>query len=845
MPIRARIFVLLALFLPLARAASGQTPTPTPTAGPTTSASATTFTIQNDHAVSGVKIQVEPDGSVWFLVPSNDRLVQLLPDGVTMRQWQIRDDKNLGANPVDFEIDGDFVWIVENGESQINAGFSAFGRLDTRTGAFREWIIPGSRPAGLYRAPDGTFWVPQSGHFLQSVDPVTLQVTDYRSSKTFAYSDVTVGPDGALWMVDFGNNRLVRYVPGAAEETSWTLLAPTVARLNPTQIGFDDAGNLWISELSAFRMDRFDPRTNQLLSYGGFQNPYHFEISNGRVYVTEAVGGNGALVVLDPSLASALGSTVTPETLDVRSTPERRLAVVRDTTATMSTFTSTPARAEDSTVIVSSTSTGIVRTIYPSTNGYGLAVTPAGVWVGSEGKLLRVQLQTIGAPTDPTVPLAAQFGVSPGDRIKVESTLFNRGTANIVVDVLYLFSPGSLAPHNTVTVAPGQTVFLADTFESASTNAAVEFGPVRFRVTSGNAADLAASVRTARFATDGSSFGFAIPALASAQLPGSGSVRTLFTGTRGGEVSVFGAYSPAGADATATLVAPDGTVRGTRHLVFAPNTLQEFNPAASAFGVAAEAGDVIRVAVASGSVQAYVNLFDSGVGEVARSLPASASTTGALLGLSNGTAPGGSFVSDLFLANPDSTRTANVTLAFAPSNGSGAPSTATVVVPAGGSLATPDVLRALFSFTGEGTLSFSSDVPVAAAARVASRRPGGDYAGFSPALLDADAIAPGGAASSVGAPQTDKRQTDLLLFNPSDAAATATVIGFDEHGVETGRRDVPVGARASVRIPAVLTTLNGGGLAGRVRVQAAGARIFAATEQIDLGTGDVEVAALR
>ena len=155
MSIRVRIFALLGLTLLLARAVSGQTPTPTPTAGPTTSASATTFTIQNDRSVTGVKIQVQPDGSVWFLVPSNDRLVQLMPDGVTMRQWQIRDDKNIGANPVDFEIDGDFVWIVENGESQINAGFSAFGRLDTRTGAFREWIIPGSRPAGLYRAPDG------------------------------------------------------------------------------------------------------------------------------------------------------------------------------------------------------------------------------------------------------------------------------------------------------------------------------------------------------------------------------------------------------------------------------------------------------------------------------------------------------------------------------------------------------------------------------------------------------------------------------------------------------------------------------------------------------------------
>ncbi len=68
-----------------------------------------------------------PDGTVWFLVPSNDRIVQLQPDGVTFKQWQIRLDKDLGANPVDFQIDGNFIWFIENGESLIDAGFSALG----------------------------------------------------------------------------------------------------------------------------------------------------------------------------------------------------------------------------------------------------------------------------------------------------------------------------------------------------------------------------------------------------------------------------------------------------------------------------------------------------------------------------------------------------------------------------------------------------------------------------------------------------------------------------------------------------------------------------------------------
>ena len=115
----------------------------------TTVPAGTLLAMENSKAVSGVRIQTQPDGTVWFLVPSNDRIVQLQSDGVTMKQWQIREDKDIGANPVDFKIDGNIVWFIENGESLIDAGHSVFGRLDTTTGQLREWIVPGSAPGRL------------------------------------------------------------------------------------------------------------------------------------------------------------------------------------------------------------------------------------------------------------------------------------------------------------------------------------------------------------------------------------------------------------------------------------------------------------------------------------------------------------------------------------------------------------------------------------------------------------------------------------------------------------------------------------------------------------------------
>src|SRR5262249_54562870 len=242
-PMSRRFRYLPALFagLCLCPALSAQTPTPTPTPSPTPTPTAaplapvpsgSLLATENAHAVTGERIINQPDGTIWFLIPSSDRIVQLQPDGVTFKQWQIRPDANIGANPVDFEIDGTTIWFIENGESLIDAGYSAFGRLDTTTGALREWVVPGSKPAAFYRAPDGKVWFPQTNGRLQSLDLNSLQVIDYRSLQTFAYADAVIGPDGALWLADFGDNRIVRYELGSKTETSWTFFDPNVGRLN-------------------------------------------------------------------------------------------------------------------------------------------------------------------------------------------------------------------------------------------------------------------------------------------------------------------------------------------------------------------------------------------------------------------------------------------------------------------------------------------------------------------------------------------------------------------------------------------------------------------------------------
>jgi streptogramin lyase len=847
MPKTPRFPGILVISLLAARAVSAQTDTST------TIAAGSSYATEKSGTVSGVRVDVRPDGSVWFLLPALDRIAVLRGDQMT--QWQIRDDSHLGANPVDFEVDGDVIWFIANGESGVDAGHSIFGRLDTATGQEREWEVPGARPAGFYRAPDGKVWLPQTDRRLQSVDLNTLEVVDHRSgnsdgtgTQTIAYSDIVLGSDGALWLTDFGNNRVVRYEPGASQETSWTTLDPTTGLLNPSQIAFDEQGRLWISEFTGSRMDRLDPATGELAIFGGFANPIHFGFFGGRVYVAEAAGSKGQIAVLDPLLAGFGTRTIEPQTLEVRTIVNALKAVVHDRTITPTTFASSPEAIAAADLKVTVGVGGVLRTEIPWTNAYGIDVVGGEVWVGSSGKLARLALQTIGGASDLVAPVATQLAGPVESEGRVDIMLYNPTDTPIAGEALYLFSPGYLAARATFNVGPGGTALLSDAFGDLGSATIPINGPVRLLVASGPADQLVARVRTARARADGGSFGYAEPALSASQGLGSGSSRTLFTGGRDSETSVFGFYTPSGAEAEFTLVAPDGTVRGTIPLSVIANIGQEFQPAASAFGVAAEPGDVIRVQVTSGTLFPYVRISEDGTGDAAVSLPVEAASdavfpnAGSAVGLFDT-----SFGSDLFLSNPDASQSAAVTVFYYPLGSRAAPASATLTLDPGASQVIGDVLRTLFGVDlDQGTLTLASDVPVASSLRIAAVKEEGDFATLALPIEPDGIVLPGAPAFVIGAPQTPTRRTNLLFFNRG-AAGTVTVIGYNGNNSEIGRLQIAIGDHQARRVDSAMAALGAEEERnGRLVVQASdGMLLYAWAAEVDGPTGDVEIIPFR
>jgi len=405
---------------------------------------------------------------------------------------------------------------------------------------------------------------------------------------------------------------------------------------------------------------------------------------------------------------------------------------------------------------------------------------------------------------------------------------------------LFQYSAGAFPQPRAFTLAPGQTLEVPDAFVGASTFQSLVTGSVRLQVTTGQAADLVASVRSL-VSVGGGSFGAAVVAQTSDEAMGAGETRTLFTGGRTGDGSTLGFFTPSGAQAVFQLVGPDGAVRGTRSVSPVNNVFETHNPAASFFGLPAASGDVVRVQVTSGVLQPFVLVQDAGTRDVAAVLPAAASADSVFPNVSSRSAGPIRIVSSLAISNPDTTRSATVSATYYPVGGASSVP-AGVVLPPGGSVFYDDPVATLFHASeGEGAVVLTSDAPVAATIWTGSREPnsGAQLAGAT-APLDGTASVPSGGATVFFVQNQAPRHTSLLLFNRGDAG-TVTLTAFGRAGTELGQVSLPIAASTAVRLDNLFEAIGSPAVLGRVRINPSpGTRIYAQTFTRDGTTGDLD-----
>src|SRR2546426_5737533 len=126
-------------------------------------------------------------------------------------------------------------------------------------------VAPGAGPHDVAAAPTAggpVYYTAQRTGKLGVLDPKTGKYDEIPLGRGSAPHGVVVGPDGAPWITDGGQNAIVRVDPKTREVKTWPLPANHGnANLNtPT---FDKRGRLWFTGQSGV-YGRLDPKTGDM-----------------------------------------------------------------------------------------------------------------------------------------------------------------------------------------------------------------------------------------------------------------------------------------------------------------------------------------------------------------------------------------------------------------------------------------------------------------------------------------------------------------------------------------------------------------------------------------------------
>ncbi len=154
-------------------------------------------------------IAAGPDGALWFLTYRSNLIGRMTPAGVaTLFRAPVGGQGTWGNGGITAGSDGALWFIADSG--------SAIGRITT-TGLTSTFPLPSGHGwvSAMTSGPDGALWftwlsntgsntigrLTTSGQFTTFTDP-SLGSADWNSGDHRYLSDITSGPDGALWFSD-------------------------------------------------------------------------------------------------------------------------------------------------------------------------------------------------------------------------------------------------------------------------------------------------------------------------------------------------------------------------------------------------------------------------------------------------------------------------------------------------------------------------------------------------------------------------------------------------------------------------------------------------------------------
>ena len=195
-----------------------------------------------------------------------------------------------------------------DGALWFTEGVGLIGRIDPVSHAITQYPVPGltltslASPHGITSGPDGDLWFTEPQvHRIAKIDPNSDEITSYCLNTVIDAYEITAGSDGALWFTDEGG-AIGRIDPTTDTITSYTL--PATEPENPdspynpdtTEITSGPDGALWFTDPSNSLIGRIDPTSHEFNLFSlrdGSKDPTGITSGpDGALWFTEPSGEN-------------------------------------------------------------------------------------------------------------------------------------------------------------------------------------------------------------------------------------------------------------------------------------------------------------------------------------------------------------------------------------------------------------------------------------------------------------------------------------------------------------------------------------------------------------------------
>lgn len=214
--------------------------------------------IEIDEGTHPHNLIVGRDGVVWYSGNRNGMIGSYDPATRKITRYPMPDAAVRDPHTLIFDGAGN-IWFTAQQSGYV-------GRLQMTTGKIDLIPVPGerSRPYGIVVDAKGTPWFDVFGtNKLASINPQTLELTEYLLPDGARPRRIALGPRGTIWYVDYVRGFLGELEPVTGKVREWA--SPSAKMALPYAMASDDLGRLWYVETGPRpnRLIGFDPATEQ------------------------------------------------------------------------------------------------------------------------------------------------------------------------------------------------------------------------------------------------------------------------------------------------------------------------------------------------------------------------------------------------------------------------------------------------------------------------------------------------------------------------------------------------------------------------------------------------------